>query len=155
VRSRSRRHRTSSDLAARSQFVELADGDDSLDLFDEVVLGQAEQVHRCLARVQARAGVGDHLDELGDRRDVELVHLVCQVLGHHGGHARHTAQPGGQVQARVAHGRQFEVLVPCPVDGVQAEEREEQIGLDALGACPVGHDQGRIHTFQRTLGHDD
>src|SRR5688572_17888776 len=60
------------DLAAGSLLVELADGDDVADLGDEVVLLQAEQVDRCLAGVQARAGVGDHLDELRDGGDVEL-----------------------------------------------------------------------------------
>ena len=63
------------DLASGGHLVELADGDDVLDLGDEVVLLQPEQVDRCFAGVEAGAGVGDHLDELGDRRDVELFHL--------------------------------------------------------------------------------
>ena len=35
-----------------------------------------------------------------------------------------------------------------PVDDVEAEEREEEIGLDALGAGAVGHDQRRVDTFE-------
>ena len=41
------------DLAAGGEGVELADGDDALDLVDEVVLGQPEQVAGCLAAVDA------------------------------------------------------------------------------------------------------
>src|SRR5690242_18048992 len=63
------------DLAAGGEVVELAHGDDVLDLADEVVPGETEKVHRCLARVQAGPGVRDHLDELGDRGNVELAHL--------------------------------------------------------------------------------
>ena len=42
------------DLAAGGEAVELADGDDVLDLGDEVVLGQVEQVDRGLAGVERR-----------------------------------------------------------------------------------------------------
>src|SRR5690348_8466791 len=41
------------DLAAGGEVIELAHGDDVLDLLDEVVPGETEKVHRCLARVQA------------------------------------------------------------------------------------------------------
>src|SRR5262245_51662775 len=44
-------------LAAGGEVIELAHGDDVLDLPDEVVPGEAEEIHRCLARVQAGAGV--------------------------------------------------------------------------------------------------
>ena len=67
------------DLASRGEVVELADGDDVGDLFDEVVFVEAEQVDGGFAGVQAGAGVGDHLDELGDGGDVD--HVVAQVLG--------------------------------------------------------------------------
>src|SRR6266481_4985988 len=40
------------DLTARGEVVELADGDDVFDLVDEVVLGEAEQIDRCLTAVQ-------------------------------------------------------------------------------------------------------
>ena len=41
-----------------------ADGDDAVDLADEVVLAEAERVAGGLAAVEPGAGVGDHLDEL-------------------------------------------------------------------------------------------
>ena len=65
------------------------------------------------------------------------------------------AGPGGQVQAGVADGGELDVLVPGLVDGVQAEEGEEEVRLDALGAGAVGHDQCRVDALQGTLGHDD
>src|SRR5690242_9694368 len=55
------------DLPTGRQPVELADGDDILHLLDEVIAGEAEQIHRCLTGIQAGAGIGDHLDELGNR----------------------------------------------------------------------------------------
>ena len=125
------------DLAAGGHLVELADGDDVLDLGDEVVLLEAEQVDRRLAGVEAGAGVGDHLDELGDGGDVELLHLVVHVSGDHRRDARQAADHGGDVQAGVADGGQLDVLVAGLVDGVEAEEREEQVGLDALGRAPL------------------
>jgi hypothetical protein len=58
------------------------------------VLLEMEHVDGRLAGVHARAGVGDHLDELGDRRDVDLVHL----LGHHVRRQRaHAGQAAEQV----------------------------------------------------------
>src|SRR6266545_1489105 len=63
------------DLATGGLLVELADADDVLDLGDEVLHRQAEHVDGRLAGVEADAGVGDELDELGDRRDVDLLHL--------------------------------------------------------------------------------
>src|SRR6185437_2417417 len=76
------------DLPSGGQVVELAHGDDVLDLVDQVCFGEAEQVGGRLAPVQARAGVGDHLDELRDGGDVELLHLVAHVVGHGRRHAR-------------------------------------------------------------------
>src|SRR3989442_440488 len=61
------------DLTARSLLVELADADDLVDLRNEVVDGQAEHVDGRLAGVEAGSGVGDELDELWDRRDVDLL----------------------------------------------------------------------------------
>ncbi|MEZ5180055.1 MAG: hypothetical protein R2746_17705 [Acidimicrobiales bacterium] len=92
-------------------FVELAHGDDVLDLVDEVVLVHLEQVDRRLAGVHAGAGVGDHLDELGDRRDVELGDLLLHDVGHHGAHAGEAPEPRGHVQAGVADGGHLDVLV--------------------------------------------
>ena len=50
---------------------------------------------------------------------------------------------GGHVHARVADGGHLDVVVALGVDGVEAEEGEEEVGLDALGAGAVGHDQAR------------
>src|ERR1019366_8211311 len=47
---------------------------------------------------RGRPGVGDHLDELRDRGDVELPHLAFQVAGHQPGHP-------GRAPARVARCR--------------------------------------------------
>ena len=143
------------DLPAGGQLIELADGDDVLDLIDQVIAGEAEHVAGRLAAVQAGAGVRDHLDELRDRRDVELAHLPVHVGRQQAGHARQRPDQGGQVQARVADGRDLDVLVPLLAHGVQAEEGEEEIRLDALRAGPVGHDEGRVDALQGPLRHDD
>src|ERR1700716_1018442 len=82
------------DLAADGLVVEFSDGDDVLYLRNEVVLLEAKQVDRRLAGVQAGAGVGDHLDELGDGGDVELLHPVVHVVRHDRGHARESAEQG-------------------------------------------------------------
>jgi ABC-2 type transport system permease protein len=113
------------DLAAGGQPVELADGDDVLYLWDEVVLGQTEHVDRCLAGIQTTAGVGDHLDELGDRRDVQFLHLGRELVGDDPGHAREAAGPGRQVEARIADGGDLDVVVLGLVDRIQSEEGEE------------------------------
>src|ERR1017187_3128390 len=126
------------DLAADREGIELADGDDVLDLVDEVIFGEPEQVAGCLAAVDAGAGVGDHLDEFRDRRDVELAPLAFPVCRPHA------------VQAGVADCGDLDVLVAFPVDGVEAEEGEEQVGLDAFGPSAVGHDQCRVDALQRS-----
>ena len=61
------------------------------------------------------------------------------------------ADDGGQVQAGVADGGDLDVLVPPLRDGVQTEEGEEQVGLDAFGPGPVGHDEGRIDSLEGAL----
>ena len=127
----------------------------SVDLRDEVLAGEAEQVDRRLARVEAGAGVGDHLDELGDRRDVELLHLAREHVGDERRDAGESAGPRREVQARVADGRDLDVLVLGLVDRVQAEEREEHVRLDALHARAVGHDQPRVDALERALRDDD
>src|SRR5664280_3551448 len=63
-------------IAAGGDPVELAHGDDALDLLDEVLLGEPEQVHRRLAGIHPAAGVPDELHELRDPRDVECLHLL-------------------------------------------------------------------------------
>src|SRR5215204_4025435 len=87
------------DLAFRRLLVELADGDDLLDLGDEVLHRQAEHVNGRLARVEAGARVAEELDELGDRRDVDLLHLPLHQLGRQPRHAGDGAEPGGQVHS--------------------------------------------------------
>src|ERR1039457_4477835 len=143
------------DLAADREGIELADGDDVLDLVDEVIFGEPEQVAGCLAAVDAGAGVGDHLDEFRDRRDVELAHLAFQVAGHQAGHAGQGAGEGREVQARVADRGHLDVLVALLADRVEAEEGEEHTGFDTLGAGAVGHDQRRVDALKRAFGDND
>ena len=71
------------------------------------------------------------------------VHLLLHHVGGDGRHAGKAADQGGHVHAGVADGGDLDVLDALGVDGVEAEEREEQVGLDALGAGAVGHDQRR------------
>ncbi|HET6812087.1 MAG TPA: hypothetical protein VFH50_13865 [Acidimicrobiales bacterium] len=142
------------DLAAGGLLVELAHGDDVGHLGDEVVLLEPEQVDRGLAGVEAGARVGDHLDELRYRGDVELLHPLGHVVGHHRRHAGKAPEQGGEVEARIAHRRQLDVLVAAPVDGVHPEEGEEQVGFDPLRPCSVGHDQPGIDPVQGALGDD-
>ena len=59
------------------------------------------------------------------------------------------------MQAGVADGGDLDVLVALLVDGVEPEEREEQVGLDALGAGAVGHDQAGVDPVEGSLGDDD
>jgi hypothetical protein len=106
------------------------------------------------ARRRKRAAVPGAWMEAACPACVEPGHLVPQVAGHQPGHAGQAADDGGQVQAGMAAGGP-DVLVTLPGDGVQAEEREEQVGLDALGRRPAGHDEGRVDPFQRALRHDD
>jgi hypothetical protein len=58
-------------------------------------------------------------------------------VGHDGRDAGQAAGQGGQVKAGVADSGQLDVLVALLVDGVEAEEGEEQVGLDALGPGPA------------------
>ena len=97
------------DLAAGRLLVELADGQHLVDLRDEVLVGQAEHVDRRLAGVDARARVGDHLDELRHRRDVELLHLAGHHLRRHPGHAGDRADERREMHPRVAHRRHLDV----------------------------------------------
>src|SRR6478736_13263 len=143
------------DLAAGGERVELADRDDPVHVLDEVLGAEAEQVDRRLARVEARAGVRDHLHELGDRRDVELLHLLRELVRHERRHAREPAHPRCQVQAGLADRGHLHVIVARPVDRVEPEEREEEIRLDALHAGAVGHDQPGIDALERSARDDD
>src|SRR5262245_28955027 len=59
------------------------------------------------------------------------------------------------MQPGIANSRQLDVLVACLVDGVEPEEREEDVGLDAFGASTVGHDKAWVHAVERTLRDDD
>ena len=76
-------------------------------------------------------------------RDVERRHLLLHHVGGDGRHAGEAADEGGHVHAGVADGGDLDVLDALGVDGVEAEEGEEQVGLDAFGAGAVGHDQRR------------
>src|ERR1019366_10032833 len=116
---------------------------------------EPEQVDGLLARVEAAPGVGDHLDEFRDRRNVELLHLGSQVMGHHRRHAGHATEQRCQMQSGIADGRDLDVLVARLVDGVEAEEGEEEIGVDTFSACAVRHDESGVDTVQRTLRDDD
>src|SRR5579862_1087638 len=113
------------DLAASRKSVELADRDDVLHLWDQIVPREAEEVGRRLAPVEASTGVGDHFDELGNGWNVERGHLAIQIVSHDRRHAREATEHGGEVEARVPDGRHLDVLVVGLVDGVEAEEREE------------------------------
>src|SRR5919204_1885958 len=87
------------DLAAGGFLVELADADDLVDLGNEVLHGEAEHVDGGLAGVEVGAGVGDQLDELGDGRDVDLLHLPFHHPRRERREAGERAEPGGEVQA--------------------------------------------------------
>src|SRR5205085_2321100 len=60
-----------------------------------------------------------------------------------------------QVQPGVADGGELDVLVVLAADGVEAEEGEEQVRLDALGPRAVGEDEGRVDALEGALRHDD
>ena len=47
--------------------------------------------------------------------------------------------------------RDLDVLVALLGHRVQAEEGEEQVGVDALGPGAVGHDEGRVDPLQGAL----
>jgi hypothetical protein len=148
--------------------VEITDGEHAIDAVHEVFLLQLEHVHRQLAGEDLAAGVGDEFEELAHRRDVEFLHLLVHEMGGKGGDAGHRAHPGGEghrhgqaehrhghVQRGVAHGGDLEVVEGLVGEGVQAEEGEEERGLDALHAGTIGHDQGGVNAVERAPAHDD
>ena len=49
----------------------------------------------------------------------------------------------------------FEMLESLLVDSVEPEEGEEQIGVDAFGAGPIGHDEPRVNAFEGSFRDDD
>ena len=101
------------------------------------------------------AGVGDELDELGDRRDVDLLHLPLHHLRGERGEAGQRAEQGRHVHAGVADGGDLDLLVAVLADRVEAEEGEEEVGLDPFHAGAVGHDQAGVDALERALGDDD
>src|SRR4051812_9283711 len=105
------------DLSAGSLLVEVSNGDDVCNLRNEVVFAQPKQIDRGLAGVKLCSGVCDHLDKLRDGGDIELIHLAFQVVGHDARHTGNAAQPGGEVQAGVADGRDFDMVVALLMDG--------------------------------------
>ena len=127
----------------------------SLDLRDEVLDGEAEHVDAGAAGVEPGAGVGDQLDELGDRRDVELLDLALHQLRGERGEAGQGAEQGRQVHAGVADGGDLDLLVAALPDRVEAEEGEEDVGVDAFHPGAVGHDQAGIDPLERAFGNHD
>ena len=83
------------------------------------------------------------------------VHGFLELVRDDRAHAGQAAEPGGEVHAGVADGGGLDVVVALAADGVHAEEGEEEVGLDALHARSVGHDQPGVDAFQRALGDDD
>ena len=83
-----------------------------------------------------------------DGGNVELPHLLLEVVGHHRGHTGQTTGHCDQVQPGVADGGHFDVVDRGAMHDVEAEEGEEQVDLDPFGAGTVRHDQCRIDTFQ-------
>ena len=65
------------------------------------------------------------------------------------------ADPGGQVHAGVADGCDLDLLVAVLADRVEAEEGEEEVGLDPFHAGAVGHDQAGVDPLERALGDHD
>jgi hypothetical protein len=59
------------------------------------------------------------------------------------------------VQSGIPDCRDLDVLMARLVNGVEAEEREEQVGGDAFGASTVCHDQTGVDPVQRPFGDDD
>src|SRR5579875_2136284 len=82
------------DLAPCRHLIELTDRDDVGNLGDEIGSCEAEEVDRRFAGVELAAGIDDHFQEFGDRRDVQLFHLALQIVRHDTGHARKAAEPG-------------------------------------------------------------
>ena len=85
-----------------------------------------------------------------------LLDLVLHVVRHHAWPCRGSRRARSRrCRPGIADGRELDVLVALLVDHVEAEEREEQVRLDALGARAVRHDQARVHAFERALADDD
>jgi hypothetical protein len=59
------------------------------------------------------------------------------------------------VHTRIADGCDLDVLEAILADRIEPEEREEDVGLDALHARAVRHDQAGVDPFEGTLGDDD
>jgi len=59
------------------------------------------------------------------------------------------------VHARVADGGDLDLRVAVGADRVEAEEGEEEVGLDAFHAGAVGHDQAGVDALERALGDHD
>src|SRR5487761_1464695 len=127
------------DLAAGCLRVELADGDDLVDLRDEVVDGEAEHVDGRPAGVEVGAGVGDELDELGDGWDVDLLHLPLHHPSSKCGEAGQRAEQRGHVHAGVADRRDLDVLVAVSAYWVGAEKGKKEAGLFSSRAGPVAN----------------
>ena len=91
----------------------------------------------------------------GIRRDVVLFHLLFHHLGRDRRHSRQHADEARHVHPGVADRGDLDVTEALRVDGVEPEEGEEEVRLDALGARTVGHDQSRVDALQRALRDDD
>ena len=71
--------------------------------------------------------VGDHLDELRDRRDVQRLHGLLHLPRHQSRHARDGPDPRREVQTGVADGGDLHPVHRLGADGVHAEEGEENV----------------------------
>jgi hypothetical protein len=99
--------------------------------------------------------VSEEFDELGDGRDVDLLHLSLHHPRGERGEAWDRTDPGRHVHAGVADRGDLDLLEAILADRVEAEEGEEEVGLDSLHAGAVGHDERGIDPFERALGDDD
>ena len=133
------------DLAAGRHVVELADGDDVLDLGDEVVLLDAEQVDRRLAGVAFRIPMSPIISMNSGRPGMSFCSILRPIM------CVAIADMPGRPPSMVAMCMpglptvdDLDVLEPLGVDGVKPEEGEEEVRLDPLGPGAVGHDQAWV-----------
>jgi len=129
----------------------------------EIFFRQLERIDGGFAGVNLAARVVDHLDELVDWRDVDLLHFFFHHRRRDPRHSRNGAHPGGHADAhrcrhaqrRIADGRDSDVVHFLFHDGVQAEEREKEVRVDPFHSRAVGHDQAGVNAFQRSARNDD
>ena len=109
------------------------------------------------------ARVGNHLHKLPDGWDVQFLHFLLHHFRGEGGHAWQGAEDGRQREALgvghahggVADGGDLDLVLVFLQHRVEAEEGEEEVGLDALHTGAVGHDEAGIDAIERAAGDDD